>query len=115
MVAVMVVVSILVIVLSLNLLVKTMIIKKQKEIGIKKAIGFSSSELRKELILSMLPQIAVGAIAGSIVGCLTSNKILAALLSTMGVMRSNMEIFPWMAFISVAFAIVISYILMIKH
>ena len=111
MVAVMVVVSILVIVLSLNLLVKTMIIKKQKEIGIKKAIGFSSSELRKELILSMLPQIAVGAIAGSIVGCLTSNKILAALLSTMGVMRSNMEIFPWMAFISVAFAIVISYIL----
>ncbi|MCR5103349.1 MAG: FtsX-like permease family protein [Eubacterium sp.] len=111
MVAAMVVVSILVIVLSLNLLVKTMIIKKQREIGIKKALGFSSSQLRTELVLSMLPQIAVGAAVGSVVGSLTSNKILATLLSTMGIMRSNMEIFPWMVFVSIAFALITSFIL----
>jgi ABC-type antimicrobial peptide transport system permease subunit len=111
MVAVMVVISILVILLSLNLLVKTMIIKKQREIGIKKALGFSSSQLRTELVLSMLPQIAIGASAGAVVGMLTSNNILATLLSTMGIMRSNMEVFLWMGVVSVLFALVVSFIL----
>ena len=111
MVAAMVVVSVLVIVLSLNLLVKTMIIKKQKEIGIKKALGFSSSQLRTELVLSMLPQITFGAVVGSVIGCFSSNKILAAMLATMGIMRSNMEVFPWMAMVSVVFAVLVSFVI----
>ena len=111
MVIAMVIVSILIIVLSLNLLVKTMIIKKQQEIGIKKALGFSSDQLRNELVLSMLPQITVGATVGSIIGLLVSNRILANLLSTMGIMRSNMEVFPWMAVVAIIFAVVISYIM----
>ena len=109
MVAVMVAVSLAVIILSLNLLVKTMIIKKQQEIGIKKAIGFSSDQLRTELVLSMLPQILIGAAAGSILGSMWSNKILATLLSSMGIMRSNMEMFPWMAVLSVIFACIASF------
>ena len=111
MVAAMVVVSLLVIVLSLNLLVKTMIIKKQKEIGIKKALGFSSSQLRTELVLSMLPQITFGAVVGSVIGCFSSNQILAAMLATMGIMRSNMEVFPWMAIVSVVFAVLVSFVI----
>ena len=109
MVGAMVIVSLLVIILSLNLLVKTMIIKKQQEIGIKKALGFSSDQLRAELVLSMLPQIGIGAAIGSIIGCKVSNGILAGLLSTMGVMRSNMEIFPWMAMASIVFALAASF------
>ncbi len=121
MVAAMVAVSLVVIILSLNLLVKTMIIKKQKEIGIKKALGFSSDQLRTELVLSMLPQISVGAVVGSIVGCNISNQILATMLSTMGIMRSNMEVFAWMAVVAVIFAVVVSFALIwlmsgrIKH
>lgn len=111
MVFAMVLISVVVIILSMNLLVKTMIIKKQREIGIKKALGFSSNQLRIELVLSMLPQIGIGAAAGAVVGCLTSNKILAVLLSTMGIMRSNMEIFPWMGFLSIVFALVVSFII----
>ena len=95
----------------MNLLVKTMIIKKQREIGIKKALGFSSNQLRLELVLSMLPQIGIGAAAGAVLGCLESNSILATLLSTMGIMRSNMEVFPWMGFLSIVFALVVSFII----
>ena len=121
MVFAMVIVSVLVIILSLNLLVKTMIIKKQKEIGIKKALGFSSGQLRLELELSMLPQITIGAIGGAVLGSLWSNKILATLLSAMGIMRSNMEMFPWMGLVSVVFSMIVSFIIIwiisrrIKH
>ena len=121
MVFAMVIVSITVIILSLNLLVKTMIIKKQKEIGIKKAIGFSSDQLRTELVLSMLPQIGIGATVGAVIGCMVSNDMIASLLATMGVMRSNMEIFPWMGIASVALIMVVSFFIIwiisgkIKH
>lgn len=111
MVVAMVGISVLIIILSLNLLVKTVIIKKQREIGIKKALGFSSDQLRTELIFSMLPQIIVGAVVGSVIGLLISNRILATLLSTMGIMRSNMEVFPWMGLVAVIFAVIVSYIM----
>ena len=108
MVGVMVVICVLVIMLSLNLLVKTQIIKKQQEIGIKKALGFSSGQLRIELILSMLPQIFVGAVVGSVLGGMWSNSILAGLLSSIGIMKSSMTMFTWMPVVSVIFGLVVS-------
>ena len=108
---VMVLVSMAVIILSMNLLVKTLIIKKQQEIGIKKAIGFSSDQLRLELILSMLPQITIGAAIGATIGILTSNKVLAALLTSVGIMRSNMSVFPWMGLAAILFAVIVSFVI----
>ena len=106
-----VIISIVVIILSMNLLVKTLIIKKQKEIGIKKALGFSSDQLRTELVLSMLPQIAFGAGVGAVIGLLGSNKVLASLLVSVGVLKSNMEVFPWMGVSAVAFSVIVSFII----
>jgi ABC-type antimicrobial peptide transport system permease subunit len=106
-----VVICLIVIVLSLNLLVKTLIIRRQKEIGIKKALGFSSRQLRTELILSMLPQIGVGALVGSILGGLWSNPILSSLLTSLGIMKSGMEVFAWMVALSVGFALVASFVI----
>lgn len=109
MVLLMVLISVAVIVLSMNLLVKTVIIKKQKEIGIKKALGFSSNQLRLELILSMLPQITIGASIGAVLGISSSNKMLAAMLSAVGITRSNMDVFPWMGIVAVIFAAAVSF------
>ena len=106
---VMVLVCLAVIVLSMNLLVKTLIIKKQQEIGIKKAIGFSSDQLRIELVLSMLPQIGIGAAIGALIGVVTSNKALALMLTSVGIMRSNMDVYPWMGIVAIVFAAVVSF------
>ena len=57
----------------------------------------------------MMPQITLGALVGSILGSLWSNPMLAGLLSTMGIMRSNMEMFPWMVLVSVLFAMLVSF------
>ena len=107
--------------MNVSSIVKTLIIKKQQEIGIKKALGFSSSQLRTELVLSMVPQIFVGATVGSILGSMWSNGILAGLLSSMGIMRSNMEMFFWMPILSIIFALIVSALIIwlmsgrIKH
>ncbi|MBR6403895.1 MAG: FtsX-like permease family protein [Eubacterium sp.] len=109
-VTVLVLISLVVIILTLKLMVDTLIVKKQKEIGIKKAIGFSSNQLRTELVLSMLPQIFAGACAGAILGCLCSNKTMSMLFSSLGVMKSNLVVFPWMGMVSVIFELVVSYV-----
>lgn len=94
------IVSVLVIVLSMNLLVKTVIIRKQREYGIEKAIGFSSGQLRLQLALSMMPQTACGAVCGALLGYLFSNRLLSALLNSVGVMKANMEVGLWMGLLS---------------
>ena len=33
------------------------------------------------------------------------------MLATMGIMRSNMEVFPWMAIVSVVFAVLVSFVI----
>ena len=109
MVLMMVLISVLVIVLSMNLLVKTLIIKKQKEIGIKKALGFSSGQLRTELVLSMLPQIAIGSAAGAVLGLMGSNPTLASMLSVVGILKSNMDVYSWMGVVAVMFAVIVSF------
>jgi len=103
------IVSALVILLSMNLLVKTVIIRKSREIGIKKAVGFSNRQLRGELTLSIMPQIVLGAGAGAVLGYFTSNTLMAFLLRTMGIMRSNMEVQPWMCLAAVLLASAVSF------
>ncbi|MGN0394709.1 MAG: FtsX-like permease family protein [Coprococcus sp.] len=103
------IISIAIISLAMNILVKTIIIRKQKEIGIKKAVGFSSCQLRFELVMSMLPQIILGGITGAVIGCLGSNSMMTMLLGSLGIMRSNMKVFPWMGIIAVIYILLVSF------
>ncbi|SEF64398.1 FtsX-like permease family protein [Eubacterium ruminantium] len=100
-VGLLVAVSLVIILLSMSLMIKTIIIRRSRDYGIKKAIGFSSLQLRLELALSMLPQIIAGGLLGSVAGCLTENDIMAAMLKSMGIMKSSMEVYMWMGGLSV--------------
>ncbi len=106
---VLVFVSLAVIWLTMMLLIKTIIIKSQKELGIKKALGFTSGQLRTELSLSMMPAITLGIGTGAIVGILNSNSFLTVLLSAYGVSQSNMEASPWMMITVIVFGLIVSY------
>ncbi|MBQ4270432.1 MAG: ABC transporter permease [Clostridiales bacterium] len=108
---VLVVISLAVIWLTMMLLIKTIIIKKQKELGIKKALGFTSNQLRTELSLSMLPAIVTGLVSGAAVGILNANRFFTILLSAFGIAQSNMAADLWMGILVVAFGVVASYIM----
>ena len=47
--------NVVVVLLVIRLLLKTVFIKREKEFGIKKALGFTSGQLRVQLSLSLMP------------------------------------------------------------
>ena len=106
-----IVVSVVIIFLSMMLLVKTIIIKNQKEIGIKKALGFTSSQLRMELTLSLMPNIIIGLTIGSLIGFMNSNRFLGLILRNMGIYRSTLEELPWMPIVSIVSGTIVAFVL----
>ena len=103
-----VVVTVLVILLTMSLLIKTIIIRRQQEFGIKKALGFTSSQLRAELTLSMIPCVVIGSGVGAIIGMGKCNWFLSALLKSMGLAQSMLPSFPWMGVAAILFITLVS-------
>ena len=75
-------------------MLKTVFIKREKEFGIKKAVGFTSRQLRVQLALSILPISIIGSVLGGIAACLTTNKLFDLIFSSYGVKNSDLLINP---------------------
>ncbi|MFJ7735573.1 FtsX-like permease family protein [Lysinibacillus sp. NPDC097287] len=82
----------LVVVLILYLVIKTMIIKRKKEFGVMKAIGYSTIQLMNQISISLLPIIITGVGIGGLLGIFFTNPMLSVLLSSAGVKRLEFTI-----------------------
>jgi putative ABC transport system permease protein len=78
-------ITVLVVVLILYLVIKTMIVKRLREFGILKAIGYTTYQLMTQIAMSFVPIVIIGTLVGGILGCLYTNSVLALLLSNGGV------------------------------
>ncbi len=94
MVLLLVVLNVFVVLLVVRLLLKTVFVKREKEFGIKKALGFTSLQLRYQLSLSLIPSTLLAATLGAIAGFFYSNPLLAAVLSNYGLKVSRLIIHP---------------------
>lgn len=81
------IITVLVVVMILYLVIKTMIIKRKKELGVMKAIGYSTIQLMNQISLSFLPVIITGVTIGGVLGYFFTNPMLSLLLSSAGVKR----------------------------
>jgi putative ABC transport system permease protein len=75
------------VVLILLLLIKVKIIKEQKQYGIYKALGYTTSQLILHVGYSYLPVILLGSLIGLVLGVLLSNPITSMLLASNGIMK----------------------------
>jgi len=91
---VLIVLNIFTVAIVIRLLLKTVFIKREKEFGIKKAVGFTSRQLRVQLALSILPISIIGSVLGGIAACLTTNKLFDLIFSSYGVKNSDLLINP---------------------
>jgi ABC-type antimicrobial peptide transport system permease subunit len=89
-----VILNVFVVLLVVRLLLKTVFVKREKEFGIKKALGFTSLQLRYQLSLSLIPSTLLAATVGALAGYLYSNPLLAAVLSNYGLKVSRLIIHP---------------------
>ena len=81
------IITIVIIGLVLFLLIKTTLIRKKQELGIQKAIGFTTMQLTLQNALSFLPVIFIGALLGCIAGYYGLNPFLSVLFSGIGIMK----------------------------
>ncbi|CAG9622300.1 ABC transporter permease [Sutcliffiella rhizosphaerae] len=79
------IITVLVVVMILYLVIKTMIIKRRKEFGVMKAIGYSTIQLMNQISISFLPVIISGTVIGGVLGYFFTNPMLSVLLSSAGV------------------------------
>lgn len=82
----------IVVILILYLVIKTMILKRRRELGILKALGFTTLQLTHQLALSFVPIVVAGILIGSLLGYLFSNPLLATLLSGVGIFNVSFNI-----------------------
>lgn len=78
-------VTVLVVSLILYLVIKTLIMKRKREFGILKGLGFTSFQLMTQIACSLLPVIVIGVAAGCVMGYFYSDTMFALLLSSLGI------------------------------
>ena len=91
---VLIVINVITVAIVIRLLLKTVFIKREKEFGIKKAVGFTSGQLRVQLSLSLVPLSIIGSLFGGITACLVTNRLFDIIFSSYGIKNSNLIINP---------------------
>ncbi|MDR1013703.1 MAG: FtsX-like permease family protein [Coriobacteriales bacterium] len=87
---VLVAVTALVIFLTLYLMLKTVILRRRRELGIQKALGFTTMQLMNQFALYFIPVIAAGIAAGGLLGIVGFNSVFVALTKGMGIMTASL-------------------------
>ena len=95
-VLIIVLITVAIVILILFLVVKTVIMRRKHEVGIQKALGFTTKQLILQLSFSFLPVVAIGTIIGGAVGYLGTNPMITVLFRSFGIMRMEFIIQPAM-------------------
>lgn len=71
--------------LVLYMVIKSLIVRRRHELGIYKAIGYTSRQLMLQISLSFLPAAGIGILCGCATGILTIDSLMTGLLGGMGI------------------------------
>ncbi|WP_406243036.1 ABC transporter permease [Tissierella carlieri] len=104
------IITMAVVVFVLYLIISSAIIRRKHEIGIQKAVGFTTFQLMNQISFGFMPPVIIGVFIGTIAGMTQGNKIMSIAQRSMGVMKANYIINTlWIISFSIAI-VIISYI-----
>lgn len=86
------VLSLVVTALVVGLVVTTMLVRSHRELGIKKAMGFTNRELGTQTRWTILPPVAIGSFTGAALAAVASSPLLAALLRGVGILKVDLAV-----------------------
>lgn len=97
------VITVLVVMLVLYFVINSSIIRQKRELGIQKAIGFTTFQLMNQVTLGFLPPVGIGVILGSILGITQMNALMSVAERSAYVMKASYVILPsWVALCGLA-------------
>ena len=99
-----------VVILVLYLIIKTIIIRRRQELGIQKALGFTTLQLMHQIAFNLSPTIVFGVALGAVVGYIGFNPFFTTLASSMGIVQADLPVpIGWIVIVSAAL-ILLSYV-----
>jgi putative ABC transport system permease protein len=107
----MLVITLLVVTLVLYFVIGSSVIRKKRELGIQKAIGFTTYQLMNQLSISFTIPITIGAVIGTLLGAFYTNPMMSLSMKSMGVMKAGFIVDPYWVVSFGAATIVFSYLL----
>ena len=103
------IITTIIIVLILNLIINSTIVRNKRNIGIQKSIGFSTFQLMNQLSLLFVFPIIFGVVTGAIIGTNFTNPILSVFQRSMGIVKTNYIITPLWISLYAILIIIFSY------
>jgi len=95
-----------VVILVLYLVIKASILRRKREIGIQRAIGFTTVQIMNQIALAYMPVIAAAVALGGIGGALGMNPFFVAVMRGMGIVRADFPVqLGWAALTCVALTV----------
>ena len=79
-----------VVILILYIVIKINILKRKRELGIQKALGFTTIQLMNQIALNISPVILAGVIIGSVTGFCGFNPMIVLVMSGMGIVKAQL-------------------------
>lgn len=107
----MLVITLLVVTLVLYFVISSSVIRKKRELGIQKAIGFTTYQLMNQLSISFTIPITIGAVIGTLLGAFYTNPMMSLSMKSMGVMKAGFIVDPYWIVAFGVVTVVFSYLL----
>jgi len=79
-----------IVIATMFLVIKTAIIRKRRELGIQKALGFTTWQLMNQISLNLTPAIVIGTILGAVGGYMSYSSLFVLGMSASGIAQANL-------------------------
>lgn len=107
----MLVITVFVVTLVLYFMISSSVIRQKRELGIQKAIGHTTYQLMNQLSITFTVPLALGVVAGVLLGAYGTNPMMSVAMKGAGIMRAGFIVDPlWVALFG-AGTILFSYLL----
>ena len=107
----MLIITLLVVTLVLYFMISSSVIRRKKELGIQKAIGFTTFQLMNQMSIIFALPVVIGAAIGSIAGAFGTNPMMSVVMRSAGVMKAGFIVSPPLVVLFGAGTVVFSYAL----
>jgi len=95
---VMLVITLFVITLVLYFMIGSTVVRRKKDLGIQKAVGYTTGQLMKQISMGFAIPTILGVALGCILGAWGTNPLMSLVMREAGVMKSNFIVDPlWIA------------------
>lgn len=104
-------ITLLVVTLVLYFVISSSVIRKKRELGIQKAIGFTTYQLMNQLSISFTVPVITGVVIGTLLGAFYTNPMMSVAMKSAGVMKAGFIVDQYWVVAFGAAAVVFSYLL----